>query len=67
MGLLLCAGCGDRPVAEPGVDALADRLPPLYDPASLSAQVIPIDLVNRSEKEPAQVVEMVLAAPGHDD
>lgn len=41
MGLLLCAGCGDRPVAEPGVDALADRLPPLYDPASLSAQVIP--------------------------
>jgi hypothetical protein len=35
----------------------------------LSAQVIPIDLGNRSEKEPAQVVEMVmvLAAPGHDD
>ena len=38
---LACSGCGSEPPASEGVDALADRLPPLYDPDSLSAQVIP--------------------------
>lgn len=35
------AGCGSHAPTDHGVDSLAERLPPLYDPDSLSAQVIP--------------------------
>lgn len=39
--VLACTSCGGQAPPDNGVDALAERLPPLYDPDSLSARVIP--------------------------